>query len=259
MISLFNEPKVNNLTTFCDVAKNLTSSELASRYNETLNNPPSRHLENKRYFIETHNGIPSSNKESNRREEHLALALYHTSKSSDGLSLPSSKTLEIIDYQTPLKASNQDKGIGKIDLLGITNKSSFKSSLSIIELKIHGKNNNLADTPLRALLEGLAYCAIVEDNIVDIKEELLERFDIKLSDAPLSLIIMATSEYWEGYLTHQKVGKWLPELNRIIRDVKETLNINVSMIGIKNADFTMGLDGQKPELTGDYKFVSVEC
>ena len=59
-----------------------------------------------------------------------------------------SSGLKIIDYQTPLKARQADSRIGKIDLLGLVG-----DRLTVIELKAGGGS----DSPLRALLEGLAY------------------------------------------------------------------------------------------------------
>ncbi|WP_167374275.1 hypothetical protein [Bathymodiolus platifrons methanotrophic gill symbiont] len=47
---------------------------------------------------------------------------------------------------------------------------------AVIELKIDSVNGGQADSPLRALLEGLAYCAIIEKNLVKISAEVASKF-----------------------------------------------------------------------------------
>ena len=47
---------------------------------------------------------------------------------------------------------------------------------AVIELKIDSVNGGQADSPLRALLEGLAYCAIIEKNLVKISAEVASQF-----------------------------------------------------------------------------------
>ena len=72
--------------------------------------------------------------------------------------MPEGGSIELLDYQVPLKARRSDAGVGKIDIFGL-NDSAIPV---VIELKVLGKGT--PDTPLRALLEGLAYAAIVEAN-----------------------------------------------------------------------------------------------
>src|SRR5690606_13284138 len=56
-------------------------------------------------------------------------------------------------YQMPLQGTRADRGWGKIDLLG----STFQALPAVIELK----QEKAKDTPLRMLVEGLAYaCAV---------------------------------------------------------------------------------------------------
>ena len=50
----------------------------------------------------------------------------------------------------------------------------------VIELKVAGESAR-GDTPLRALLEGLAYCAIVEANAADIASEVAEQHALSAS------------------------------------------------------------------------------
>jgi len=258
LIELCDDNNVRNLTTFCEAAKNLDLADLCERYERARDKAPHRALANKSYLIDGHNGVPSSGTNSNRREEHLALALHNESGSGIPFLLPDHQYLNIIDYQTPMKASQSDMRVGKIDLLGIID----QSKLCVIELKIDGRNGSRADTPLRALLEGLAYCAIVDANMKDIANDVKQTRQFAVSLKSPILIVMAPVDYWIEYLTHAKAGSWLPEFTRIIKYLikylKKHLKIDIQLIGIKYDGFEMGSNGKAPVLTGGCQFVSVQ-
>jgi hypothetical protein len=57
-----------------------------------------------------------------------------------------------------------DKGIGKVDMFGVID----KTLPCVIELKVQTTHDSVSDTPLRAALEALAYCAVIEANSSDI-------------------------------------------------------------------------------------------
>lgn len=72
----------------------------------------------KGYRVATHNGVVSTQRkeDSNRKEERYAIQLYNWSQSGKVFN----HIGKIIDYQAPLKNSEADKGLGKIDLISIT-------------------------------------------------------------------------------------------------------------------------------------------
>ena len=74
----------------------------------------------KGYFTKTHDGVVKNNN-SNRDEEIIAMKMFNQSE-INGLG-------KILDYQTPLKNTSRDKGVGKIDLLSYDG-----STLRILEL-----------------------------------------------------------------------------------------------------------------------------
>lgn len=115
-------------------------------------------------------------------------------------------------YQMPLKHERHDKRWGMIDLVGVT-----PAGLPVV---IELKQDNASDTPLRALVEGLAYaCAIKRAwNEKDfLREEwaaAMEKIGLhpplkeKLSTVPV--ILLAPSAYWErtiGSLEVPSAGK----------------------------------------------------
>ncbi len=105
------------------------------------------------YKTSSHTGerMPSNS----RKEEQIAVKLFRQ-KHFDFIG-------EMIDYQTPLKNSNKDKGAGKIDLLSYDGKT-----LYILELK----KPDSTETMLRCVLEGFTYLKTVDG------EKLISNFDL---------------------------------------------------------------------------------
>jgi len=100
------------------------------------------------YKINSHAKVRMDLRKSNRNEENFAKRLY-------GLNFD--KMGKILDYQTPLKGTSKDKGIGKIDLIS---HNDTEQCLYLIELKFGGNN----DTLLRAILESYTYYKIIDHN-----------------------------------------------------------------------------------------------
>ena len=105
LIDLHNNPAVNHIVEFAEIAGTLASDvgPLAHCYQNLVRVAPRRHDRGKRY-LHGRTGITSSGASSKRREEHLAVALYNASRDGVAFELPDKRPLEIIDYQVPLKA-----------------------------------------------------------------------------------------------------------------------------------------------------------
>jgi len=253
LIKLYKRKEINQISRFFDVANNLNIDEVCGEYRKLRDEEAPERLNP--YFIDTHTGVPSSGRASNRREEHLAMAIFNASHDGKLFTLPNGRNIKFIDYQTPLKAKRSDKGIGKVDIFGVID----ENLPSVIELKIEGQGRRSGDTPLRALLEGLAYCAIIEKNISKIRKEALSKFDLDLLAIAPVLIIMAPEEYWKRFLQKRSAGAWLPVLNNIIELLSSELYLDIHMVSIKGSEFEMGLDEKSPVLHGDCVFVSIEA
>jgi len=111
LIDLYSEPEVNRVSGFAEAARKLDMDALCNAYSYLVQHAPKRRLTKKSYFQTNHKGLPSGEGVSNRREEHLALALFNQSRQFD---FPGGRDLEIIDYQTPLKSRQGDKGVEKM-------------------------------------------------------------------------------------------------------------------------------------------------
>lgn len=105
----------------------------------------------KGYRVVSHNGVVTTQhkeEDSNRKEERYAIHLFNWSQSGKVFD----HIGKIIDYQVPLKNSNTDKGLGKIDLISLVDDSFY-----VIELKI--KENK--ETLLRCVLEIATYYQVL--------------------------------------------------------------------------------------------------
>lgn len=252
LLELDKESRINHISEFCDATNEIDPIELTGAYHRLRELAPHRHARNKSYFM-GHTGVPSSGKHSNRREEHLAIAIWNETQESGPLRMPNESDLDILDYQFPLNARQSDKGIGKVDLFGVAG----KTKPCVIELKIHPANTGMGDTPLWAFLEALVYCAIVEANADDIAQEVFDNYGKRLIGGRPDLVVMAPEEYWRHYIIHQKTGNWWPALRRLADQLEESFGLVSHFIALRDADFSMGLEGQKPRLLGDCSLISL--
>ena len=161
----------------------------------------------KRYFV-GHDGCLSAKNPGNPSEKHLAIALWRL-----GARWPRAGggRMRLLDYEFPLKASQSDVGLGKVDLLGATD----QGRLMVVELKVRPKSGALGDTPLRALMEGLRYAAVVHANHRAIAAEAREHYAIHLSEAPPIVQILAPDDWWRGWCDmgrsiRKAAGEWEP-------------------------------------------------
>jgi hypothetical protein len=167
--------------------------------------------------------------------------------------LESGQTLSFLDYQTPLKERQDDKGIGKVDLFGVID----ETMPCVVELKVPTIHGSVSDTPLRAFLEALAYCAIIEANSSDISAEAATLFDMRLSHGRPALCVMAPESYWFAWLEHPGAGTWWPQLEKLASDIEAILGLESRFVALQDASFEMGLGGNPPRLTGACRPVSV--
>jgi hypothetical protein len=252
LVELYKRKEINQMSGFLEFMKNMEIDRICDAYRQLRDiDAPER---KNPYFVESHNGISSSGAISTRGEEHLALALFNASRAKKVFNLPDGRSIDFIDYQTPLKAKQSDKGIGKVDLFGIVD----RKLPAVIELKIESAGKGQPDTPLGALLEGLAYCAIIEGNISTIAEEAAIKFDIQMAEVPPALVVLAPKEYWQKYLQNKNAGDWLPELTKTSRQFREELNIEILLLAMTDSRYEMGLDGTPAKLTGKCDLAQVE-
>jgi hypothetical protein len=244
LTTLARSPEVNTVSGFADRARRFDHVELCQRYEPERRNAPRRFERGKAYFV-GHDGIPGTGAFTDRLEEHLAIVLAERfGPPESGLPLPDGRELRLLDYQVPLKARLNDLGVGKIDLLGLTS----DGRLAVVELKIDGAGAK--DTPLRALVEALAYAAIVDANLDAIVEEVATKWRLHVVAELPEIILVAPDRYWNWYQSNPAAGNWQAEIGALSRRIKEALGLSVSALALRCAAPEPGLNGSRPRLLG---------
>ena len=224
---------------------------LCHEYHELRKAAPSRFAKNKRYFV-GHDGHVRAINPANPSEEHLAIALWRLDtrwpRTCGG-------SLRFLDYQFPLKSSRSDAGLGKVDLLGVTD----EGRSAVVELKVPQKKGARGDTPVLALMEGLRYAAIVEANHRAISEE-VSHLGIALADTPPIVQILAPQDWWRGWChmpskTRTVAGHWERSFAELAGILETQLGVTiefVSLQGTRLSDVTWDTHGprlrQRPNL-----------
>lgn len=250
---LFHDGLYKRTTGLADTIASLDRNDLFSEYKRLRGCAPKRLERGKSYFVE-HDGVISSlgdAEKSNRKEEHLAIALWNL---KEHWPRPGNGRFRLLDYQFPLKASRSDQGIGKVDMLGLTD----RGRLIIIELKVKPRNaGSRGDTPLLALMEGLRYAAIVEANRDVIAIEAKHQFKEDITDEPPIVQVFAPRAWWKGWFdmegsTRRCAGDWEPAFARLATDIEEgRLGVPVECVALEDIEdggITYGADGRAPTL-----------
>jgi hypothetical protein len=241
LIALATHPDYNAITRFGNACSELSAEDLAIGYDALMARAPRRHHFDRRYFV-GHDGRPSSGAWTNRIEEHLAIALVNDRST---WTMPFGGSLDLLDYQVPLKAQRSDRGVGKIDIFGLTD----TSVPVVIELKVLGKNT--ADTPLRALLEALAYAAIVDANGAAFRSEISGMTGRTITSERPDLLIAAPDAYWAYWGTKAAAARWNQSCGTLAGELADQLGIEIEMLAIGNPGLEPGLDGRPPRITSD--------
>lgn len=230
-----------------DIAE-LDRKALYGEYEKLVENAPHR-SDKQKYFVGHDGKLSATSENSNRREEHLAVALWNLKGSWPR---PDGGWFSLLDYQFPLKAQQSDQNIGNVDLLGITD----QGRLMVIELKVKPGDGNRGETPAKALMQGLRYAAIVEANREKIAAEAKSCFKERVAAEPPLVQVLAPKAWWEGWLnldgsTRKAAGYWEPEFTQLARDIEKGICVAVECVALDDlnvADITFGSDQKTPQL-----------
>jgi len=257
LIQLAAERDVRHSTGFRSAAAELDGAALAAAYEKERASAPRLHAEGKRYFVKR-SGKPADERRRNKDEDHVGQALVrHCRESGEGLAFPDDEfTLLPLDHQIRVKSGPADdpttKGIGRLDMLGVTS----DDRLAVIRMRVlepTATRCGVGDTPLRALLEGLAYTAIASANQEELKSEIAERFGRTVSGDPPLLVLLASPTYWRLCRKReaQKGAAWIKEMERLAKDIETEVGPSVRYVGLElsgDPGWSYGEDG--PVLTG---------
>ncbi len=243
LIDLTRDRQVRQAKGFRLSAAELTGEILEAHYQREVENAPKRHEAEKKYLGVRNARIPNA-RQAGRDDRHLALALaaWSQGEAGAGVDLPSGGRLDVIDSLVPLRTaapdkargdSDPNKGVDDIDLLG----QLVDDRLAVVCLK-HlspgATRGGAGDTPLRALLAGLAQAAMVDANRSALRVEVEQATGRAISDEAPALLLAATPRYWEICRKReaQKGAGWIRELERLAREIAEQIGVEVSYLGI---------------------------
>lgn len=239
LIQLASEREVRQATGFRTAAAELDAARLKAAYEGEKAAAPHLHAEGRNYFV-NRSGRPASERRRKKDEEHVGQALVrHCGEQAQGLPLPDDDfSLLPLDYQVRVKTGPLDdpatRGIGRIDLLGVTS----EERLTVVRLRVlepSATRCGVGDTPLRALLEGLAYTAIAAANQAELRSEIAERFGRSVSDEPPLLVLLATPSYWRLCRKReaQKGAAWIKELERLAGEIESEIGAAVRYLSLE--------------------------
>jgi hypothetical protein len=250
LTDLFKSPDVNIFASLAKAASSLSDTELLLRFGEQAKNAPLRGEYRDKPYFKGHTGRTTSGLSTNRREEHLAIALWRAYRDA-GFALPDGKVLFPVDYQVPLKShlDEANAGLGKVDLLSVDT----EGEPWICELKVHSADKKSAETPLKALLEALAYCATLYADMRNLSRESDDKKRmLRHSFSPMrpNLLVMAPSEYWDLCDLEESGYPWRKPLQALSRRVEVAFKIKVGFVRMDNCLWQMNENTRMPSLIG---------
>jgi len=261
LIDLSQSRDVKQAKGFRQVAEGLTGEVLDEKYRQEVANAPKRATAGKK-FLGSH-PKPPTGRRNGKDPEHLAIALLRAAGEGDDevFQLPEGGALTLLGYQVPLATAAADKSLGdadpnkgipKVDLLGLMP----DDRLAVVVVKYvppSATRGGTGDTPLRALLEGLATTAIVDANRDVLEAEIKAATGRSLSSEAPVLIVLGGKRYWEICRKReaQKGAGWIRELERIGREVPEVTGVEILYLGVDvEGDPGWDYDDDGPVLSG---------
>jgi hypothetical protein len=264
IIALVNDRDVKQAKGFRLAAEKLTGASLEADYQTESANSPKRSAEDLKY-LGIRVGRKAKGRQHGRDEKHLAEALARAAaeEGEDALvlELPTGEALTIIDHSVPIKTAAPDKekgdadpnaGIDDIPLLALIG----EDRIGVVVLKYlepDATRSGAGDTPLRLMLQGLAHAAAVDANAAALKAEMTEATGKVVGEEAPAVIIAASPRYWELCRKReaQKGAGWIRELERIAREVGESVGTEFFFVGL-TTDPAPGweYDDEGPKLVG---------
>jgi len=228
LIELAQDRDVRKAAGFRAVAERLDAAVLAGLYAGQRDTAPHRGDAGKKYFGGRDGTLPKRG--ARRDEDQLAIALVnHARENSQTLKIPPRLhgeewgELLPLDYHVPLKlAASEPAGVNRVDVLGI----GPDDRMAVILLKYvapSATRGSTGDTPLRALLEALAYAAILDANAETLRAEAQETFGRTFAEAPPLVYLIGSPRYWELCRRReaQKGAAWINQLERLVTVLNE--------------------------------------
>lgn len=256
LIDLSVDREVKQAKGFRAAAAALRGDALEALYQTEMENAPKRKDAGKK-FLGVKTGRTPQDRQAGKDDRHLGLAVAAWAKQTgERIEMPGGDKLEIIDSTVPLRTAAPDrargdddpnKGVEDVDLLALLP----DDRLAVIRCKYlapDATRGGAGDTPLRALLSGLAQAAFCDANREGLAEEIHKATGRTISEEAPALILAGTPRYWELCRKReaQKGAGWIRELERLGREIAENIGVEVFYVGMAlegNPGWTYGDDG----------------
>ncbi|MCP4906698.1 MAG: hypothetical protein GY910_17115 [bacterium] len=248
IITLVNDRDVKQAKGFRQAAEKLTGVSLEADYQTEVANAPKRSAEDLTH-LNVRVGRKAKQRQNNRDEKHLceaiaraAVAARTDEASGLSLELPTGETLTIVDHCVPIKTAAPDKekgdadpnaGVEDIPLLAVIGED--RVGVGVLKfLEPDATRSGAGDTPLRLFLQGLAHAASVDANREALVAEIAEATGKTIGQEAPAVIIAASPRYWELCRKReaQKGAGWIRELERIAREIGESIGTEVFFVGL---------------------------
>jgi hypothetical protein len=271
LIALVSDRDVKQAKGFRTAAERLTGATLEADYQTEVANAPKRSAEGLAH-LGIRVGRKAKGRQHGRDEKHLAEAIARGLPPSDedddlpkSLELPNGESITILDSAVPIRTAAPDKekgvsdpnaGIEDLPLLALIGED--RVAVAVLKyLEPDANRSGAGDTPLRILLQALAHAAAVDANREGLRTEIAEATGRTTGDEAPAVIIAASPRYWELCRKReaQKGAGWIRELERIAREVGETIGTEFFFVGL-TTDSVPGweYDDEGPKLTGPIGF-----
>ncbi len=252
---------------FREAAAALTGEALAAELAQEQSGAPNRSASGKKHLVAPNSRLAAERK-ATRDSEHAAIAMVHRQANAErGLLLPDDiGNFDPIHAGLVLKSGPADKdqgvadpnfGIDKIDVAGVGPED--RLCLGVLKFVAPSATRvRTGDTPLRALLEGLAHTAVTLANRDAVVGELCEKADRSIADAPPMLMIIGSQRYWELCRKReaQRGAAWIRELERLALEVEEATGISVLYLALRvNSDPGWNYENGSPEFDGEVRLL----
>ena len=242
LIELSNDSDVKKAKGFKEKAAELNGERLEEMYQQEVAQAPDRAAAGKKY-LGVRTGRTPSGPQAGKDDRHLALALHAWAKAGDRcLELPGGDELLVVDSTMPLRTAAPDrdlgdedpnKGVEDVDLLGLLP----DNRVAVVRTKFladKATRGGAGDTPLRALLSGLAQAAMVDARRAALGAEIEEQTGRTISSEAPALILAGSPRYWEICRKReaQKGAAWIRELERLGREIAGSIGVEVFFLGL---------------------------
>jgi hypothetical protein len=246
LVERSRDARVRQARGFREVAAELGGATLAAEFEAERDGAPRRSEARKKHLVQANQRL-AAERHPDRDGEHAALALVaRREKGGAPLRLPDEEGFfEPLHAGVVLKSAPADPklgpedpnwGIDRVDLVGI----GPNDRLALVMMRFvapGGTRVGTGETPLRALLEGLAHTAVAVANQAALAAELAARTERKVADGPPYLFLLGSPRYWELLRKReaQRGAAWIQQMERLAREFEEQTGISVRYLALKLA------------------------